>query len=178
MSDLSDRAYLALKPAERVRAVLSAAARHDSYELDRLYATCEKKTYRMEDYEVTAPLRKFVQMGLEHNALVNRTALAATTALAGGLAHDPDDERQERLFAILDSGRAALKGIIEAWDAFCREVGLSDEEAASYRPGNDEPIATALSLLDLDAIEADDAAGLKYLAKLRDEWGPGRTMAA
>lgn len=172
MSDLTDRAYLQLTPRERFRAALSASARHDTYELDRLFATCEKKLYRMDDDDFTRPLRKFGLMANAQKAWLMRALVGILlTNLLAAYAEE-DGAEANSIYAGIDRARAGIKAAMEAWDSFCLETGLSDEELESFRGiAEDEMLSFALSLIELDEVEADDAARLKHLSRMRAQWG-------
>jgi hypothetical protein len=163
---LTDRAYTALHPGERLQAALSATARRDLPELDKLIATCERKSYRMEDQDFMYPLRGFVKMAQEHRAELTWLLLGAMTVAA---AYSEQDEEEA---PPLDRLLGAIKGRLEAWDAFCRDLGLTDEEAERINAeiSGDMVISLALDGLGIAEAEAEDMAALNYLAKLRAEW--------
>ena len=166
---LTDRAYLTLRPDERLQAALSATARHDMPELDRLITTCERKSYRMEDQDFMHPLRGFLRMAERHRAHLLYSLLGGMT-VAGLIEAVEEDtpETSERL----DKLAGAIKGRLEAWDAFCRDVGLSVDEIARLDAEirGDDIIAFALDVLCPGDTPTNDAMGLKYLGELRAEW--------
>ena len=193
MSGLTDRTYAALKPQERLRAALSAAARHDDLELDRLIDTCQQKTYRMVDDEFMRPLRRFPLMAERHHAKLTTMALAAVFAMhladmvANRSLNSEDlggNEEPETNPALSSDGEvkaadaavhrllAALRGAMEAWEAFCGEVGLSAQESPAFQPiqESDGVLGAVLSVFDGMDAEPDDAYALKYLGVLRTEW--------
>jgi hypothetical protein len=136
--NLPDKVYERLTPLERLRAIISAKARGDSAERERLVGTCERKTYNMLEAGLTRRADCLHMVALAHAADVNRNALMGMTALTCVLALEDkltDDaeltERQERDWRnyeiaceSLQTFAARVEGWERAFDRFCQALGF------------------------------------------------------
>jgi hypothetical protein len=136
--NVADRLYERLTPLERLRAIISAKARGDSAERERLVGTCERKTYNMLDAGLIRRADCLHLVALAHAADVNRTALMGMTALTCVLAiedklsddaelseeQEQDWRNYEKTGEACQTFAARVEGWERAFDRFCEALGF------------------------------------------------------
>lgn len=137
---LADTVYRELQPQERLRATISALARGDEEEQDRLIRTCERKLYKMPDAEFSSPLKGVSAMAAMHYLLVMRLLvnflLADKLIAATERAAETDPSKlecrgYEVAMQLWDVSVACFKGRQEAWQEFCRRTKLEPSELSA-----------------------------------------------
>lgn len=171
MTDLPDRAYVSMRPRERFHVAVSAVARGDMVELDRLIDTCPQEHYKMTDDKFMRPLRAFGRMAQDNQADITSMVLAGMTvgALLGHVESEGDEESAEAVGGSLDRGRKLIRSTLDAWDKFCEEIGIAPEDRPAFA-AHDELLSFPLSILEIESSETDPAMVEKRLAKLRERW--------
>jgi hypothetical protein len=186
--------YDRLKPEERFRATLEAAARDDHREYDALIAACPKKAYRMGDAaffdridasrELTFPVAIYLASEIGRLKMLDagREAIARLLRMMGEVAAELDDDDPadavraleqvsvvtalERLSAGMRSQAAA---VLEAFRRVCRdELGVEAETVLTAHLG---PLYVAT--LDLDQLEGakpERTVMREWRAKLAGKW--------
>jgi hypothetical protein len=143
--NLPDRLYERLSPLERLRALISAKARGDTAERERLVDTCERKTYRMLELGLTGRADSLHLLALAHaadvyrNALMGMTALTCVLVLEDNLSDDAElTERQEQDWQNYEKAceawqrfTARVDGWERAFDRFCQALGFDPGEVRS-----------------------------------------------
>jgi hypothetical protein len=180
--DLSDRSYMQLNGDERFRALISAAARCDGNEMDRLVDTCPEKHYRMLDADFKAPLDKFMLLAASHNAVILRMVVGFLLAVSlrhSSIESDAQDS-SGGIDRLEDASMGAMLAKMRAWDAFCRDIGIDTAEAAAafgFRDDTAEAFALSAMMAVADEWQSEtepqetfariEAA---YLEELRETW--------
>lgn len=175
-ASLSDKVYIALNAEERFRAALSAAARRDMVELDRLIETCPNKTYRMRDADFISPLRGFAHIANDQKAYLTHLCLTASVALMLALKHEYADEPDQssdylRATALVEMTRSAIAGARLAWSDFCAERGVPEEEMQVFSGvGEDDVLSFVFDILEDTPIVPDETMRQRRLSQLRASW--------
>jgi hypothetical protein len=135
---LTDRVYERLPPLERLRAIVSAKARGDKTERDRLVDTCERKAYRMLDWDVRGRADHLHLLALAHYGDVHKLAFGAMKLLACLVTQEltlSDEEEltqeQQRAWEIHDDASQMLcfiastvEGYERAFERLCESLGF------------------------------------------------------
>jgi hypothetical protein len=126
--DKLTRLYDRLTAEERLRAFYEAAANKDPAEMDKLNATCPRRTYTMDDWAYTRTKYNMLVITLALHGDAAFYAQSALFALACNVlfeAREEDDMAKpgqtEELF---EFAIRHYKKCIRAYDRFCEEVGL------------------------------------------------------
>ena len=114
---ISDTAYEALSPRQRIIAVVDAIARDDTAEIDRLKTTCPIKTYRQRDVAFTDTMEALDMAGLAVETDLRGAALWWWWART-----DPDCGIE-----VLQD----MAAIEAAWLALLTEMGITSPAAAA-----------------------------------------------
>jgi hypothetical protein len=142
MLKLTDRAYERLTPLERLRAIVSAKARDDKTERDRLIDTCERKAYRMLDWDVRGRADHLHLMALAHYGDAHKLAFGAMKLLAClvtvelNLSGEEElTQEQQRAWEIhndasrqLCATASTVEGYEGAFERFCASLGFDAAE--------------------------------------------------
>jgi hypothetical protein len=139
---LTDRVYERLTPLERLRAIISAKARGDKTERDRLIDTCERKAYRTLDWDLRGRADHLHLMALAHYGDVHKLAFGAMKLLACLVTQEfslSDEEEltqeQQRAWEIHDDASQKLcfiastvEGYERAFARLCASLGFDVAE--------------------------------------------------
>src|SRR5262245_34582465 len=130
--ELADRTYLGLRPDERLRATVSAIARRDEAEQDRLIATCPEKHYTMRDARYSEPLKALITFATMHHLLMARHAIGVLCAEYLGHMAESKPEKYGSAAELADKYWTASVGGYRAhkaaWERFCRELKIPPAE--------------------------------------------------
>lgn len=138
MRDINLSNYKQITTQERLGLTVSALARGDIKEADRLYDTCPKYNYNLADTEYNCRLMAmplinhlfFEQCVYHYNVLAKIDSvillLEATSPL--GL-NEEDTARFNRLYRSHDLTASRLKALYEGFKQFCYQIGLDAEGA-------------------------------------------------
>ena len=173
---LTDRVYERLAPLERLRAIVSTKARGDKTERDRLIDSCERKAYRMLDWDVRGRADLLHLMALAHYGDVHKLAFGAMKLLACLVTQEltlSDEEEltqeQQRAWEIHDDASQKLyfiastvEGYERAFARLCASLGFDVAEVRASHGITRVYIATLLgeapdSDAELTVIELDPA---------------------
>jgi len=171
---LTDRVYERLAPLERLRAIVSAKARSDKTERDRLVDTCERKAYRMLDWDVRGRADNLHLLALAHYGDVYKLAFGAMKLLACLVTQETtlsDEEEltqeQQRAWEIHDDASQKLcfiastvEGYERAFARLCASLGFDVAEVRASHGITPVHIATLLGGApdsDAEVIELDPA---------------------
>jgi hypothetical protein len=143
--------YEKLTTGERLSAFIDAAARRDGEEMDRLNATCPRKTYSMEEWDYVRGKNKAIMLASALHGDAARIGLAACFGLGLTLAEDADMAKKGE--ELLCNSVRRYKAKMAAFERFCEQAGLSAEAMRK-------------------AIGADDSPAMDLLVSVSDEVNP------
>jgi hypothetical protein len=177
------RHYDALTPDERFRLFIEAASRQDDHELDRLNDTCPQKKYLCEDWDYMHRKARFFDLALLHANEVANTDCIAFAALTLLLAHEDRPGPEEK---VADLEKALVKlivrrlSMIEGWNRFCKDIGLSPERVAQLPEvfGGRDWLMDVVDHTVADAMEMSLEPNESQVVAWREQWrqcwdGPG-----
>jgi hypothetical protein len=161
--------YDRLTPEERFRAFVSAVARRDMHEADRLNDTCPQRPYRIDEPAYTQAKLELHRMAMVHRLTIDRLDTVLLTALIALFIREEDFETYQSLFCSALEARA-LK--VAAWSEFCRttfDVASEELEASLLVEAN--PLVEILlqMLLKSGVVEHPELAE-SAIAKQREAW--------
>ena len=169
--------YDRLTPDERFRAFVSALARKDKQEVDRLNDTCPRKTYVADDMAYWRAKTDLHDVAMAHKIEVGELeklllmAVITILVLEGSEERETELERWEETFCKALQARMAL---LEAWGMFCSELGLDAVEVAQAFSLEPNPLVQFVldALLDTVALrpDVDEAHVGRVLVQLRSFW--------
>ena len=149
-----DRLYDRLTPQERLRAFVSAAARKDMEEIDRLNNSCPRKTYTCEDgayWKAKLDLFVLTMANRIDTADVESILLVCVALIVASEGSEPHETVYESASEIFDKTLALYVAKLEAWARFCAELGLDPEEVQSAFLRGPNPLVD----LVMDAVPAE-----------------------
>jgi hypothetical protein len=175
MKDLA-RLYDTFTPIERMRLFIEAAARRDIAELDRLNNTCPRLTYRTEDWKYSRLKIVLYDLALAQSGDRSKFELLACFALTIIVATEGDnDTEQENAEAVsmFTDAVTAYRAKSEAWERFCRQIGIKRETAETAFGLGQSPVIQVIESvaesLDL-APGFDEQKVVQELASLEALW--------
>ena len=182
MRDLT-RHYDTLTADERFRLFIEAASREDIQELDRLNDTCPRKKYVCDDWDYTRRKVRFLDLALLHANEVANVECVAFATLTLLLANDNDPEAAEtvgKLNEALVKLTIRRLSMIEGWNRFCTDLGLSPEgfvfpglgcgERALLMDIVDYAVAGAMEM----TLEPDESQAAARLHQWHECWNGGQ----
>lgn len=180
MKDVT-RYYPLLTEDERFRLFVEAMGRKDEQELDRLEATCPRRTYSAQEHEYTRKKMFFAILALTSALQELRVDLLATLALIVAFASDDEDDGRtgtsEEAMGAFKKLMRLRQGKRDGWLRFCKHLGVSpDAIAAPFLENVEWAMRAAESLaesLDRDPeneTESEQIAVREFEA-LIDGWG-------
>jgi hypothetical protein len=128
-----EKLYPLLTADERFRLWVEAMKRKDEQELDRLDATCPRRSYDAQDYEYSHKKSHFMVLALA-TALRNLSLdLLACIGLVALLALDAgaEPEREEDAARILQTLLQMRQARREGWLRFCDRIGVDPDAIAA-----------------------------------------------
>jgi hypothetical protein len=156
MKALSDDFYKALVPSERIRAAVSALARNDAGELERLKATCPTLCFRITDPAYSEAVARLFALML---TVEYEMACAALDFKMAGLLDPPEACAMQR------AAMAEAAALRDAWAALLEEMGIDPADMDRSGPPRHPAVS---ALLDLSAGDADPEAVADFLSLFRD----------
>lgn len=176
---VTDKVYRSLKPMERLRACVSALARGDREEADRLVDTCQEKLYRMPDMDFGYPLRTLGHLVTSHERALYRASLGVVLGSLMAKLQDEEGKGEESASRLTEASGQILLAQRVAWSRFCDEIGIPEKELEEcFFHHDDDPLGMVLRAADelasngaLDDGELDiEQVEQSYLARLREGW--------
>lgn len=162
--------YEKLTPDERLSAFIDAAARRDGEEMDRLNATCPRKTYSMEDWNYVRGKNKAIMLASALHGDAARIGLAACFGL--GLTFAEDNEMAEKGEKVLSNSVRRYKAKMAAFERFCDQAGLSaDALQKAIGEGGSPAMELVISVSDeVDPVEPTEEEIRRELDPLLEVW--------
>lgn len=178
--EVADKVYAGLAGEQRFRAMISAASRNDTYEMDRLADTCPRYTYREMDADFKVPAQKFALMAQAHATQVLRLMVAFLMGVELCRVAEERETDAPGAEQLQDMGFGGLFAKMRAWDRFCEGIGLSPKEVAKgCGIADDGPEGLALGVMknlegqwEFDEEQTEQFAGMEasYLKHLNETW--------
>jgi hypothetical protein len=176
--------YDRLTPDERFRAFVSALARRDLQEVDRLNDTCPRKTYVTDDMAYWRAKTDLHDVAVAHKIEVGELekvllmAVITILVLEGSEEHETELEAWEEIFC---KALKARMGLLEAWGAFYSELGLDPTEVTQAFSLQSNPLIEFVldALLNTVVLppEVDKAHVERVLGHLRSFWKARRNSS-
>lgn len=161
MKDVS-RHYDKLTPQERLALTVEAMARGDTVDSDRLFESCPKQIYRINDPEFSWRFSRLISLALMSLLDSYQTLAKANRALAA-FARRPDDARLEAYVHY----KTEQFSIQEAWKRFCDSIGLDDDKVfAAFRL---DVSGLQRTRLDLHIVLNEEVVGILFEV-MREAW--------
>lgn len=136
MKTIPDSVYSSLTPAQRMAATISAIARGDESERERLKRTCEKHAYLITDPEYTNRMEKIMDVAMAIECEMRGYAIEFFAA-----SREEDADAQEAAIVKAQS-------VHVAWKEILIECGIDAGEMEKAGPPR-HPFVTALLTLGL-----------------------------
>lgn len=132
MTAIPDSVYTTLTPAERIRAAISASARQDTAELDRLRTTCRMRQFKITDPDYSEPLVRLSGLLMAHECEQRGLALSFLSASRVG----DEEDATERLAARATSDAALEQFAInqDSLAAFAANEGIDAADLRAMGP--------------------------------------------
>jgi hypothetical protein len=176
------RQYPLLTADERFRLFVEALGRKDEQELDRLEATCPRKTYTAQDYEYTRRKVRFFQLAYMTAVLNLRNDVLVMLTMAVGLASGTSGEEGE---TTLDEAAEAFQKLMlvrhgkrAGWLRFCEHLGVNPDamtapltEHVEWAMDIAEHVSETLGKDDSDGVGIAERIAARELEALNDAWG-------
>jgi hypothetical protein len=125
---LPDRLYEALSPLERLRAAISAKARGDVYEREKLLDTCEEKLYKATDWQFTGRGELLHLIALAHTADVLKLAYRTSIMTSAMLLMEQDGTELDRFIDAQQTLCAQVEGMERGFERFLDALGFNVHE--------------------------------------------------
>lgn len=138
MRDINLNNYGQIMAQERFNLTISALARGDIKEADRLYDTCPRYDYTMADKEYNCRLMKmpiishlfFERCVYYYNTLARiDSAILLLEAMSPPSLDEEDAARFDRLYHSRDLNTGGLKALYSGFREFCHQIGIDGEGA-------------------------------------------------
>jgi hypothetical protein len=159
--------YEQLTPSERVRAAVSATARDDMEELQRLKETCPKYLYKMTDPKYTDAMRHLFSMALAIELEIMSHVLNFYFNVLDHRMGTADAGKSVWIVDPVDSALMGAATIFKAWNLFLEEQGIDPGEFAKTSPPR-HPLVQ--SILQVSEGMTDDEQVERVLAELRTQY--------